>query len=184
MRAGRDLIWNMNHSRVAENILITAALRCLPSHVTRHPADRASSVGAGVAAALRQLRQMCQHTDTSIACRVPDARRCHGCETGDLSPVTPLEHCCGDSCPSCNISEARCMPSDVYFGDPLISVRLTHARPSSRLSYPFPDSIPFTLLTRPCCIVLSCVGPCEACHPRSLPWSEGAGYSARDATVA
>jgi hypothetical protein len=121
--AGRDVIWNMNHSRVAENILISAALRCLPAHVTRRSGGRTGSVSAGAAAALRQLRQMCPHSDTSVACRVPDPQRCHGCETGDISPSTPLEHCCGDSCPSCNHSDARCLPPSVYFGDPLVSVR-------------------------------------------------------------
>ena len=34
-RHRRDLLWNVNGSRVAENLLLTAALRCLPSHVTR-----------------------------------------------------------------------------------------------------------------------------------------------------
>ena len=33
-RHRRDVLWNVNGSRVAENVLITAALRCLPSHVT------------------------------------------------------------------------------------------------------------------------------------------------------
>ena len=32
----RDLLWNVNGSRVAENILLTAALRCLPAFAARH----------------------------------------------------------------------------------------------------------------------------------------------------
>ena len=38
-RHRRDLLWNLNASRVAENVVITAALRCLPSHVTRRAGE-------------------------------------------------------------------------------------------------------------------------------------------------
>ena len=131
-RFRRDLIWNTNGSRVAENLLITAALRCLPAHVVRRAAART----AALAAALRALRQHCPHGDTSVACVAPDASNCAGCETGDLASATPIEHCCADSCPQCrglparnrssasraaNLSRAaaRCVPADVYYGEPM-----------------------------------------------------------------
>jgi len=107
------VLWNVNGSRVAENVLITAALRCLPSHVTRHRAGRPAAVGA----ALRQLRGMCAYADSSVACREPDSRNCAGCETGDLAGATLVEHCCADSCAACNRS-ARCVPPTVFLGDP------------------------------------------------------------------
>jgi hypothetical protein len=149
-RHRRDVLWNLNGSRVAENVLVTAALRCLPGHVTRHRAissgsapagshpgsssssaaaaapggshaggERPRAAGGGVAHALRQLRSACLHADTSVACRVPDGSNCAGCETGDVAPGTPVEHCCADSCPECNRTASRCVPRDVYFGDPL-----------------------------------------------------------------
>lgn len=49
-RYRRDVVWNLNGSRVAENVLLTAALRCLPSHVTKRASGRAS----GLAHTLRQ----------------------------------------------------------------------------------------------------------------------------------
>jgi len=112
-RHRRDLLWNVNGSRVAENLLLTAALRCLPSHVTRR-----ASKHTRLAQTLRQLRQLCPHPDHSLTCRAPDASNCAGCETGDLAPGTPLEHCCGDSCPACNRTASRCVPSDIVYGDP------------------------------------------------------------------
>ena len=114
-RHRRDLIWNLNESRVAENLLLTAALRCLPSHVTRRAAARTSEL----AHSIRQLRQQCPHGDRSLTCRVPDGTNCVGCETGDLAAWTPLEHCCGDSCPQCNRTPSRCVPPSIYYGDPL-----------------------------------------------------------------
>ena len=113
-RYRRDLIWNMNGSRVAENLLLTAALRCLPAHVAR----RASLRAAAIAQSLRQLSQRCPHADHTIACRVPDESNCAGCETGDLAAGSPLEYCCGDSCPACNRTPSRCVPTDVYYGAP------------------------------------------------------------------
>lgn len=50
---------------------------------------------------------------------MPDAANCAGCETGDLAAGSPLEHCCADSCPSCSRAPSRCVPPDVYYGDPL-----------------------------------------------------------------
>ena len=114
-RHRRDVLWNVNGSRVAENVLITAALRCLPANVAKRAAARAPTV----AHALRQLRQQCPYGDASIACRKPDASNCAGCETGDLAGGSLLEHCCADSCPACNRSAARCVPPVVYYGDPL-----------------------------------------------------------------
>ena len=155
-RHRRDVLWNVNGSRVAENVLITAALRCLPAHVITKRGGGASGAGiagstigssgggsggadaraearegatvaasrggprsVGVAHALRLLRQMCPHSDSSSACRIPDAARCSGCVTGDFAPSTPIEHCCADSCPACNRTLSRCLPADVYHGDPL-----------------------------------------------------------------
>ena len=53
-RHRRDVIWNMNGSRVAENVLITAALRCLPSHVTRRAAATYHT-----ARTIERLRRLC-----------------------------------------------------------------------------------------------------------------------------
>ena len=128
-RHRRDVLWNLNGSRVAENILITAALRCLPTHAKRGGGASIGGLGVGARsgaatavlhAARQQLRQMCPYGDASVACRVPDATNCMGCETGDMAMGTPVEHCCGASCPSCNRS-SRCVPPTVYFGDPLVS---------------------------------------------------------------
>ena len=113
-RHRRDVLWNINGSRVAENILITAAHRCLPAHITRHRAGRPATVSAAV----RQLRSMCPYADYSMVCRLPDASNCAGCETGDLAGSTPIEHCCADSCPTCNRT-SRCVPRNVYNGNPL-----------------------------------------------------------------
>ena len=113
-RHRRDVLWNANGSRVAENILITAALRCLPGHVTRHRAGRPAAVGA----ALRTLKSMCPYQDASLTCRQPDSANCAGCETGDVAGSTPVEHCCATSCPTCNRT-GRCLPPSVYYGDPL-----------------------------------------------------------------
>ena len=110
----RDLLWNVNGSRVAENILLTAALRCLPAFAARHAARRDPGLGA----ALGALRAACAHRDSALACREPDAQNCAGCETGELAPGTPTEHCCGpDSCASCNRT-GRCTPADASRGDP------------------------------------------------------------------
>ena len=124
-RHRRDLLWNINGSRVAENLLITSALRCLPSHVTRR---------AAATRTIERLRRLCPHGDHSIACRTPDAQSCAGCETGDLAPSTLIEHCCADSCPLCNRSASRCMPSDVYYGDPLGAAPSRRERLDSYLS--------------------------------------------------
>ena len=126
----RDVIWNVNGSRVAENLLITAALRCLPSHVVRSHRGAAVAGAASaakgdaprapaVSRAIRSLRQMCPQFDGSIACRLPDEANCAGCETGELAGATPIEHCCGDSCPACNRTASRCVPPSVFYGDPL-----------------------------------------------------------------
>jgi hypothetical protein len=120
-RYRRDLLWNVNGSRVAENVLLTAALRCLPSHVTRAASSRAGGRASAVAHALRQLRQQCVHPDHTVACSVPDAANCLGCETGELAPNAPVEYCCADSCPTCNATAGRCLPREVYSGDPLLS---------------------------------------------------------------
>ena len=109
-RHRRDLIWNHNESRVAENLLITAALRCLPTHTRRRGAS---------SLALSKLKHLCPYGDQSIACRVTDESNCVGCETGDIAGGTLVEHCCGDSCPACNRTPSRCLPSDIYYGDPL-----------------------------------------------------------------
>ena len=67
------------------------------------------------------------------SCRVPDGERCPGCEVGAISPATPVEHCCADSCPSCNCSaDARCLPPDVFHGDPLLDAP---ARRQALLAY-------------------------------------------------
>ena len=88
-RYRRDLIWNINGSRVGENVLLTAALRCLPSHVSRRAAARSPTLSI----ALRQLRQQCAFADVGVACRQPDGENCAGCETGEISSTTPLEVC-------------------------------------------------------------------------------------------
>lgn len=113
-RHRRDVLWNINGSRVAENVLVTAALRCLPAHVTRHRMAKTSRAGA----ALRQLRAMCPYADHSVSCREADAANCAGCETGELAGATAVEHCCGDSCATCNRT-GRCVPPSIYYGDPL-----------------------------------------------------------------
>ena len=84
-RYRRDLIWNINGSRVAENVLVTAALRCLPTHVSRRAATRSEAL----ASSLRQLRQQCPFNDVSVACREADGQNCGGCETGELATSTP-----------------------------------------------------------------------------------------------
>lgn len=133
-RHRRDVVWNMNGSRVAENVLLTAALRCLPAHAAPRRAEAAREDDApSAAAALARLRAACVHRDTSLACRVPDGERCPGCEVGAISPATPVEHCCADSCPSCNRSaDARCLPPDVFHGDPLLDAP---ARRQALLAY-------------------------------------------------
>ena len=103
-RSRRDLVWNMNGSRVAENVLLTAALRCLPAHITKRASSGRSGPREGPAAlrshnaradeaalseALEHLRQLCPHMDHSIACRKPDESNCAGCETGDVSFESP-----------------------------------------------------------------------------------------------
>ena len=102
----RDVLWNVDGSRVAENVLITAAHRCLPAHITRHAAARADAPGRS----LRALRALCPHADLAIACREPDRSGCAGCETGHLATSTPIEHCCADSCPECHNHTASCAP--------------------------------------------------------------------------
>ncbi|KAL1505054.1 hypothetical protein AB1Y20_008814 [Prymnesium parvum] len=109
----RDLLWEANGSRVAENVLLTAALRCLPRHA-------AGGAAAAAAAAL------CAHADVSVACRQPDAERCAGCETGEAAAAAPLEFCCGGSCPRCNASD-RCVPPAVGRGSPLLHAEERHA---------------------------------------------------------
>ena len=135
-RHRRDVVWNMNGSRVAENVLLTAALRCLPAHAAPRRAEgggRVEDDAPSAAAALARLRAACVHRDTSLACRVPDGERCPGCEVGAISPATPVEHCCADSCPSCNRSaDARCLPPDVFHGDPLLDAP---ARRQALLAY-------------------------------------------------
>ena len=122
----------MNGSRVAENVLLTAALRCLPrSGAAPRGAVREDDAPSAAAALAR--RAACVHRDTSLACRVPDGERCPGCEVGAISPATPVEHCCADSCPSCNRSaDARCLPPDVFHGDPLLDAP---ARRQALLAY-------------------------------------------------
>lgn len=110
----RDVLWNVNNSRVAENVLLTAALRCLPAFAARSAAGR----DASLAAALGALRGACMHRDSGLSCRAPDAQHCAGCETGELAGSTPIEHCCGtDSCAHCNRT-GRCTPADASRGDP------------------------------------------------------------------
>ena len=110
----RDVLWNVNNSRVAENVLLTAALRCLPAFAARSAARR----DASLAAALGALRGACMHRDSGLSCRAPDAQHCAGCETGELAGSTPIEHCCGtDSCAHCNRT-GRCTPADASRGDP------------------------------------------------------------------
>ena len=159
-RHRKDILWNINGSRVAENLLVTAALRCLPSHVTRHrtagaggangnKASRAASASSsddggaaggggvsgarGINAALKQLRGMCPYDDHSVTCREPDVSNCIGCETGDLAGSTPMEHCCGDSCPTCTNRTQRCVPAAVYYGDPLTNDPIRRQRLQSYL---------------------------------------------------
>jgi hypothetical protein len=116
----RDVLWNVNGSRVAENVLLSAALRCLPAFVARSAARR----DASLAAALGALRGACVHRDSGLSCRAPDAQNCAGCETGELAGTTPIEHCCGtDSCAHCNRT-GRCTPADASRGDPREQVRL------------------------------------------------------------
>lgn len=115
-RYRRDLVWNMEGSRVGENVLLTAALRCLPTHVTR---DAERSVR--IAASLRQVRQVCAFADVSAACRQPDSENCEGCETGGVAAATPLEYCCADSCPSCNRTRDRCLSVRAVRGSPAVN---------------------------------------------------------------
>ena len=112
----RDVLWNMNGSRVAENLLVTAALRCLPTFAVRHAARR----DASLAASLSSLRAACAHQDTSVACRAPDDENCAGCETGEISAGTPTEHCCATACAACNRT-GRCTSRHIFRGDPLLT---------------------------------------------------------------
>ena len=146
----RDVLWNVNGSRVAENVLLTAALRCLPAFAARGAARR----GASPAAALAALREACSHRDTGLSCRAPDAQNCAGCETGELAGSTPTEYCCGaDSCAHCNRT-GRCTPADASRGDPREQVRdgtySVHLRPTQYTDLPAPCSL-YTRHTRAPC---------------------------------
>ena len=54
-------------------------------------------------------------------------------ETGDLAGSTPMEHCCGDSCPTCTNRTQRCVPAAVYYGDPLTNDPIRRQRLQSYL---------------------------------------------------
>ena len=66
-RHRRDLLWNINGSRVAENLLITSALRCLPSHVTRR---------AAATRTIERLAASARHGDHSVHAARPTRRLC------------------------------------------------------------------------------------------------------------
>ena len=68
----------------------------------------------------RALRSLRPFADGTVSCRAPDAAHCAGCETGELAGATPIEHCCADSCPTCNRT-GRCVSRAVFAGDPLLS---------------------------------------------------------------
>ena len=75
-RHRRDVVWNMNGSRVAENVLLTAALRCLPAHAAPRRAEGRPTGGGRRAVGGRRARAAARRVRAPRhVARVPRARR-------------------------------------------------------------------------------------------------------------